>query len=67
MQPLEAVQVILAGREAARRVGMNFVIDDFKLKNLGLTSEQIREIRLCVFEIEAFVSKRLERLNANPS
>ena len=58
----EAVETVLAGRRAARRVGHQFVIDDWKLQNMGFTPEQVSQIRAHALDIEDSIIERMNKI-----
>jgi hypothetical protein len=60
MSMREAVEVVLAGREAARRVGHQFVMDDAKLQRMGFSRDQVHEIRRHALEIEDMLYHRMQ-------
>ncbi len=58
----EAVEVILAGRRAAVRVGHQFLMDDERLRNVGFSQCEVMAIRRHVLEIEDMLRDRMDRI-----
>lgn len=60
----EAVEIALAGRKAAARVGHQFILDDVKLRLAGFSDDDIHQIRSHVMEIEDWLNARLSKIPA---
>jgi hypothetical protein len=59
----EAVEIILAGKSAAKRMRQEFVVDRLKLANFGgFTSAEMDAIEKAVLDIESHRSRVLSRL-----
>jgi hypothetical protein len=53
MSNREAVEIILAGRKAAGRIGQRFVPDHDRLRTFGLSANDIEQVELTVQLVEA--------------
>lgn len=62
MKLRELAQVILTGREAARRVGCTFQLNHFRVNTMGVSSEDIEKVMKTVRDIEHFQETALSSL-----
>jgi hypothetical protein len=61
----EAVEIILAGKSAAKRMRQEFVVDRFKLANFGkFTSAEMDAVEEAVSDIESHRDRVLSRLGS---
>ncbi len=64
MTIVEAVEITLAARRAAKRIGHTFVLDHAKLARLGLSPDQIAAVEFHTAEIEQAISASMSQAAA---
>jgi hypothetical protein len=60
----DAVEIILAGREAARRRGFTFAIDPDKMRAVGFSAQQTSEAEAIAIDIEKTLEAKLAALES---
>lgn len=68
MNKAQAVELILAARMAASRVGKYFVVDPEKLcRHGGFSAAEIDQINDAVADIETFYASTMRKLSKTPA